>query len=376
MSASGSVASTALDKAPAGTGLNREITLPGLQKPVQLADLAVLTRQMATMLAAGLTLLRTLTIVAAQTENKKLAAVLGEVRADVEGGTALSEALAKHPDVFPPLLLGLVRAGEVGGFLDRALESVAANLEGEVKLRATIRAALTYPVVVLVIAIAAVIGMLVFIVPIFEQMFADLGGELPILTQVLVTVSAASTWLVPLVLAVLIVAAIWWSRNRNEERVRRVVDPALLRLPVFGPLLQKVAIARFTRNLASMLGAGVPIMQSLGIVGATAGNWVIETAVARVQDSVRNGRTIAAPLLDEPFFPAMVTQMIAVGEDSGALEPMLNKVSDFYDQQVDATSNQLTALIEPLMITVIGVVIGGMIVALYLPVFSIFDQIR
>jgi type IV pilus assembly protein PilC len=370
------ISPSSITESHAGTGLNREISFAGMQRRVQLADIAVLSRQMATMIASGLTLLRTLTIVSEQTENKKLAAVLGQVRSDVESGTSLSDAFARHPDEFPPLLLNLIRAGETGGFLERSLESIAKNYEAEVKLRATIKSALTYPVVVLVIALLAIVGMIVFIVPIFEQMFSDLGGELPVVTRLLVALSATSTWSVPLALAVVIAAAIWWSRNRNSESVRRVVEPALLKLPVFGPLLQKVAIARFTRNFATMIGAGVPILQSLGIVGATSGNWVVENAVSKVQESVRNGRSIAAPLAEEPIFPAMVTQMISVGEDSGALEQMLTKVSDFYDQQVDATSAQLTALIEPLMIAVIGVLIGGMLVALYLPVFSIFDQIR
>jgi type IV pilus assembly protein PilC len=370
------ISPSSINASHAGTGLNREITFAGLQKRVQLADIAVLTRQMATMIASGLTLLKTLTIMSEQTENKKLAAVLAQVRSDVESGSSLSDAFARHPDEFPPLLLNLIRAGETGGFLERSLESIATNYEAEVKLRATIKSALTYPVVVLVIAVLAIVGMLVFIVPIFEQMFADLGGELPVVTKLLVALSATSTWSVPLVVVAVIAASIWWSRNRNAESVRRVVEPALLKLPVFGPLLQKVAIARFTRNFATMIGAGVPILQSLGIVGATSGNWVVENAVSKVQESVRNGRSIAAPLAEEPIFPPMVTQMIAVGEDSGALEHMLTKVSDFYDQQVDATSAQLTALIEPLVIAVIGVVIGGMLVALYLPVFSIFDQIR
>jgi type IV pilus assembly protein PilC len=173
-----------------------------------------------------------------------------------------------------------------------------------------------------------------------------------------------------------VVAVIWWRRNRHTERVRRVVDPLMLKLPVFGPLLRKVAIARFSRNLATMIGAGVPILQALGIVGSTSGNWVIERALVDVQESVRHGRSIAAPMAEDPVFPAMVTQMIAVGEDAGALEEMLVKISDFYDQEVEATTSQLTALIEPLMIASVGVVIGGMIVALYLPIFSIFEQIR
>jgi type IV pilus assembly protein PilC len=369
------VSPISVTEAQAGTGLNREIDLSFLRKGVGLKDLAVMSRQMATMISAGLTLLRTLTIISEQTENKRLAEVLAQVGGDVETGLSLSDAMARHPE-FPPLMLSLIRAGETGGFLEGALESVAANYEKEVELRGTVKSALTYPVVVLIMAVVAVIGMLLFIVPIFEKMFADLGGELPLPTQFLVVVSKNMAWAAPVLAVVGAVFAVWWRRNRNTLRVRMVVDPLRLRMPVFGPLMTKVAVARFTRNFATMMSAGVPILRALSIVGATSGNWVIERALVKVQDSVRQGASVAAPLAEEPVFPAMVTQMIAVGEDSGALEQMLHKISDFYDQEVKSTTEQLTALIEPLMIAVIGVVIGGMIVALYMPVFSIFGQIK
>jgi type IV pilus assembly protein PilC len=370
------ISPSSIREAPAGTGLNRDITLSIFEKKVSLKDLAVMSRQLATMISAGLSLLRALTIIADQAASTQLGVVLGTVRTDVETGMSLSEALAKHPGDFPPLLLNLIRAGETGGFLERALESVAENYEAEVKLRATVKSAMTYPLVVLAIAALAVVGMLVFIVPVFQQMFEDFHSELPIPTQILVALSQVMFWLAPVLLVGGIVFAVWWSRNKNTERVRRVVDPLLLRLPVFGPLLAKIAIARFARNFSTMIGAGVPILTSLGIVGATSGNYVIERALAAVQDSVRNGGSIAAPLVAEPLFPPMVTQMVSVGEDSGALEQMLSKIGDFYDQEVEATTSQLTALIEPLMIAFIGVVIGAMIIALYLPIFSIFDQIR
>ncbi|WP_210507558.1 type II secretion system F family protein [Naasia sp. SYSU D00057] len=363
-------------EAAAGTGLQREITLPGMGKRVALKDLAVMSRQMATMVAAGLSLLRTLSILADQTENEKLAETLGQVRNEVELGASLSAAFGMHPEVFPPLLINLVRAGETGGFLEDALESVAGNYESEVKLRATIKSALTYPVVVLIMAILGVIGMLLFIVPVFKTMFENLGGQLPLPTQILVVLSEAMRWVAP-VLAVGVVAfAWWWGRNKHTERVRSFVDPLKLKIPVFGALFGKVAIARFSRNLSTMMGAGVPILQSLGIVGETSGNWVIERALRKVQESVRSGRSLAGPLAEEPVFPAMVTQMISVGEDSGALETMLGKIADFYDDEVQTTTEQLTSLIEPLMIAVIGVVIGGMIVALYLPIFQIFTLIK
>jgi type IV pilus assembly protein PilC len=370
------ISPSSIREAPATTGLNRDINLSLFERGVGLKDLAIMSRQLATMISAGLSLLRALTIIADQTENKRLAQVLGQVRADVESGTSLSDALAKHPVEFPPLLLNLIRAGEIGGFLEDALVSVANNYESEVKLRGTIRSAMTYPLVVLAMALVAVVGMLVFIVPVFDQMFQDFGGELPLPTQALVTLSNALTWLGPVLIAGAIAFWVWWARVKNSDRVRQVVDPWMLRLPVFGPLLGKIALARVTRNLATMLRAGVPILTSLNIVGATSGNFVVQRALARVEESVRHGRSIAGPLADQPIFPSMVTQMIAVGEDSGSLEQMLTKVSTFYDQEIESTTSQLTSLIEPLMIAVIGVVVGAMIVALYLPIFSIFDQIR
>jgi type IV pilus assembly protein PilC len=366
----------AINEANTGTGLQRDITLPGMAKAVSLKDLAVMSRQMATMTSSGLTLLRTLNILTEQTDNKQLAKILGEIRTEVETGISLSSAMAKHPTVLPPIMINLVRAGETGGFLENALNSVAANFESEVKLRSTIKSALAYPVIVLIMAVVAVIGMLIFIVPVFEGMFAGLGGELPVPTMILVVLSRIMVWLGPLLVVLGVAFSFWWRKNKNTEALRKRVDPIKLKLPVFGPLMTKLAIARFSRNFSTMIGAGVPIMQSLTIVGETSGNWVIESALRNVQESVRKGESIAGPLMKEPIFPNMVTQMIAVGEDSGALETMLNKVADFYDEEVQSTTEQLTALIEPLMIAFIGIVVGGMIVALYMPMFSIFDYVK
>lgn len=365
-----------IEEAGENAGLKMEISMEMFEKGVKLKDLAVMSRQLATMVAAGLSLLRALSILAGQTESKKLASALDTVRGQVEGGSALSDALARATDVFPPLMVHLVRAGETGGFLDQALESVAATFEADVKLKSTIKSALAYPLAVLAMAFLAVIGMLIFIVPVFEKMFEDLGGELPLPTQVLVILSKNMVWIAPVLLVGGIAFAVWWKKNKNTDAVRSKVDPLKLKIPVFGDLFTKVAIARFTRNFATMTAAGVPVLQSLAIVGDTSGNWVIEQALKKVQDSVRQGRTIAEPLAAEPIIPAMVSQMIAVGEDAGAMEQMLNKIADFYDEEVLSTTEQLTALIEPLMIGVIGAVIGGMIVALYMPVFSIFNEIQ
>jgi type IV pilus assembly protein PilC len=335
-----------------------------------------MTRQMATMISAGLSLLRTLDILAEQTVSKPLKATLVAVAEDVETGSSLSDAFARHPETFPPLMVSLVRAGETGGFLESALNSAADTYEKDAKLRATIKSAMAYPVVVLSMALLSVLAMMVFIVPVFEKMFAGLHGSLPLPTEILVILSKQMVWLLPTLAVGVIVGGVWWRKNGHLDRVRAVLDPLKLKLPVFGLLLKKIAIARFSRNFGSMMSAGVPILQSLSIVGETSGNFVIERALQSVQESVRAGKTVAEPLSKEPVFPSMVTQMIAVGEDAGALETMLAKIADFYDDEVEATTKALTSLIEPLLIAVIGVVIGGMIVALYLPIFNIYSLIK
>jgi type IV pilus assembly protein PilC len=371
------VTPTSVEEYSGGKGLSRDISLPSFFDPrVKPKDLAVMTRQMSTMIAAGLSIVRTLTIIAEQTPNKKLQITMRAVQGEVETGTALSDAFAMHPLIFPRLMVHLIRAGETGGFLDKALDSVATNLETEVKLAGTIKAALTYPVAVLIIAVIAVFAMLIFIVPVFKGMFKSFGGQLPAITQFLVVLSENMIWVTPLVIIITVTLVVLWRRFKHTDELRSKVDTIRLKLPIFGDLLRKVAIARFSRNFATMTGAGVPILQALAIVGETSGNWVIERACERVQESVRQGRSIAAPLAEEPVFPAMVVQMIAVGEDSGSLETMLDKIADFYEAEVQSQAESLTALIEPLMIAVIGAVIGGMIVALYMPIFSIFNQIH
>ncbi|WP_291382159.1 type II secretion system F family protein [Demequina sp.] len=358
------------------SGLNREINIPGFGPKITLKDISIMARQLATMIGAGLSLLRALMILTEQTESKPLAKVLGYVRNDVETGQSFSQALGKHPDVFPPIMINMVRAGEVGGFLDDVLVSIAGNFESEVALRGKIKSAMAYPVVVFVIAIVAVIGMLLFIVPVFVEMFANLGGELPLPTQILVTMSDVLKWSSPLIVVGIITFMAWWKRNKNKYSVRERLDPIKLKLPVFGLLMKKIALARFARNFGAMVRAGVPILQALDIVGQASGNVVIEKATASVKDSVRRGQSLAAPLAQHPVFPPMAVQMMAVGEDTGALDTMLDKIADLYDQEVEATTAALTSLIEPLMIAVLGSIIGGMIVALYMPIFMVFDLIQ
>jgi type IV pilus assembly protein PilC len=357
-------------------GMKKEITIPGFGNKVKLKDLAVMSRQFATMISSGLSLLRALTILAEQTESKKLRETLTLVRQDVETGQSLSSALAKHPDIFPPLMVNMCRAGEVGGFLDSVLLQIASNYEADVKLRGKIKSAMTYPVVVFCLAVVAVIGMLIFIVPVFTKMFTDLGGELPAPTKVLVWMSDVMIYLAPVLLFVAIAFPVVWKKIKHQDRVRNVVDPIKFKLPVFGELFKKVALARFSRNLGTMMSSGVPILQALDIVGSTTGNIVLERAVMEVRESVRRGESLAGPLTNHAVFPSMVVQMMAVGEDTGALDTMLAKISEFYDQEVEASAEALTSLIEPLMIAVIGSIIGGMIVALYMPIFKVFDLIK
>jgi len=366
-----------ISEAGVGTGLQREVSIPGLgDRAVKMKDIAVMSRQMATMIGSGLSLLRTLTILADQVDNKRLAKIMAEVRDDVETGVSFSDAVGKHDKDFPPLMINMIKAGETGGFLDKALESTAENFEKEVALRSTIKSAMTYPVVVLVMSLVAVVVMLLFIVPIFQDMFTNLGGQLPLPTMMLVYASRAMPIVVPIAAVLGIAFSIWWRTNKNSVKVRAFLDPLKLRLPVLGALFRKIAIARFSRNFSNMIGAGVPILTALRIVGEVSGNYVLEEALVKVAESVRQGESIAGPLTESGVFPSMVTQMISVGEDSGSLQTMLEKVADFYDQEVKSTTESLTALIEPLLIAFLGVVVGGMIVALYLPIFQITSLIK
>jgi type IV pilus assembly protein PilC len=360
----------------AKAGLKKEIKIPGFGNKVKLKDLAIFSRQFATMVNSGLSLLRALTILTEQTENKYLSGIIGEVRNDVETGNSLSGAMGKHPNVFPPLMVNMCKAGEVGGFLDSVMLQIANNYEAEVKLRGKIKAAMTYPTVVFVMAILAVTGMLIFIVPVFANLFKQLGGTLPAPTRVLVFMSHYLKMLMPLLIVGGIVGLIVWKKIKHKEQVRNVVDPLKLKVPVFGELFRKVALARFARNLGTMMHSGVPILQSLEIVADTTGNVVLARAIRDVQDSVRQGEAIAAPLKDHAVFPPMVVQMMSVGEDTGALDAMLHKIAEFYDQEVEATTEALTALIEPLVIAFLGGVVGSMIIALYMPIFKIFDLVK
>lgn len=356
------------------TGLHREISFGG-GRQVDADALALFARQMSSLVGAGLPLMRVLAIMVDQTENRLLRRALESVRADVESGVALSPSLAKHPRVFPPLLISLVRVGESGGFLDESLASIATLYQSEAELRGRIRSATTYPMVVLVVAVIALIAMVTFIVPVFKDMFSSMGGELPLPTQILVTLSENMIWILPLLLVLVVAAGIWWAGNRNTPAVRRVIDPLKLKLPVVGPLMTKIAVARFARNLSMMLQAGVPLLSALETVSLAADNAAIEDALNDVRESVRGGKSFAGPLERSGVFPAMVSQMVAVGEESGTLPDMLVAIADFYETEARTATEQLTSVIEPLLIVVLGVLIGGMVVALYMPIFGLYEQL-
>jgi type IV pilus assembly protein PilC len=362
----------------AGKGLKKEIALPAIGNRVRLRDLAVFARQFATMTASGLSLLRSLTILEDQTHQPKLAAAIREVRRGVESGVSLSAALAKQDRVFPRLMIAMVAAGEAGGFLDQALDRIATNFEKDAQLRAKIKSALTYPALVVAFSILMLAGVLIFIVPIFEKMFRQLGNaQLPLPTRMLVAVSHQMWWIAPVTIAVTVgTTAALRRKLHDDEAWRLAFDRRKLRLPVFGPLLTKIAISRFARNLGTLLGVGVPIMQSLEIVGGTTGNAVIGEAMQDVQAAVRDGQPMSTPLARHPIFPPMVVQMMEVGEETGQMSAMLDKVSDFYDDEVETSTESLTSALEPVLVVLMGAIIGVMVVCLYLPMFSVYQHIQ
>jgi type IV pilus assembly protein PilC len=359
------------------TGMNMEVNVPGMNR-VKLKDLAIFSRQFATMINSGLPLIRALTILVDQTENKKLAETIELVRADVEAGSDLSTAMSKHPKIFSKLIVSMIRAGEASGTLDTVLLRIAAMIEADVRLRSKIKSAMTYPIIVFVFAVVLSGVMLVFIVPVFADMFADLGGELPLLTRVLVNLSNFVASWAGVITFIVVPAGLWFAykRVRATEKGRFTLDVMKLKVPVFGPLFHKIAMSRFARNLSTLLASGVPILQALEITADTVNNGPVGAAVKDVQDSVREGQSIARPLSSHEVFPPMVVQMIAVGEETGNVDGMLDKVADFYDTEIEATTESLTAMMEPLMIGVIGGIVGGMVIALYLPMFQIFDLIE
>ena len=346
-------------------------------KKVRLVDLVVFTRQFSTMIDAGLPIVRALYVLSEQTDNPKLKEVVVLVRKDVEAGLALSEALEKHPKVFTKLYVEMVRAGEIGGILDEVLLRIAAQLEGDQDLVRKVKSAMAYPTVVLVLAVLAASFMLIFIVPVFATMFEDLGGTLPLPTRVAMGLSNVLTGIFGvLIYAALIGGVLGFLRWKKTENGRRIWGLASLGIPFrVGDVIRKVALARFARTLGTLSAAGVPILQAIEITAASSGNWVMESALLKSRDAIREGIPIHKPLEDEPVFPPMVTRMVAVGDETGDMDGMLAKIAEFYESEVDATVKALTSIIEPIMIVVVGSIVGGIIVAMYLPMFKIFELV-
>lgn len=359
----------------AGVGLNKNIELGFLQRYPSKKDFAVMSRQLATMVGAGISLVRAMGIVTEQTENGRLKKALQGCQSLIESGNSFSESMKQNPDIFPPIMIFMVEAGETGGFLDTALVTIADSFEADVKLQGQIKSAMAYPVVVLCIAVVLVGVMLLTIVPTFANMYDSMGAELPAITQVLVDLGKAAPIAVPVFVVAIIIFAVFWRRNRNKDVIRTWWDPFKLRAPVFGKLTTNVALARFCRNFASMLSAGVPILQALDIVGSTSGNYVIEQASKNVSSSVEKGRRLGDSMATQSVFPQMLLQMVSIGEDSGAVDHMLDSAGKAYDEEAQTIAKQLTSLLEPLMILVLGAIVGVMVVALYMPMFSMFNAI-
>jgi len=347
-------------------------------KRVKADALVIATRQLATMVSSGMTLLRALYVIEEQTENEKLKETLTAVRKDVEAGLSFSRALAKHPDVFNDLYVAMVQAGESGGILEQTLQRVANQLEKDAALRRMIKAAMVYPSLVISFSFLVLIALVAFLVPVFEKIFKDFGGELPAITQFTVGLSHLITGRWYLMIAAGVVAVVLFRRWKRTEWGRMQWDTFKLKIPMkIGDIVQKVALARFSRTFAGLVAAGVPMLEAIEITGRTAGNKVIEKAMREVRESVSRGGTISAPMAKAPnVFPAMVVQMISVGEETGALETMLGKVADFYEEQVEAAVKALTSILEPVMIVLVGAIVGFIVISMYMPMFRVYDQIR
>ncbi|HKI84638.1 MAG TPA: type II secretion system F family protein [Candidatus Krumholzibacteria bacterium] len=354
---------------------SKDLKLPGFKKGVSVKDLSVFTRQFSTMVNAGLPLVQCLDILGKQTQHILFKRAIQTVMSDVEGGTTLAEGLGKHKGIWSDLYVNMVDAGEQGGILDVILSRLAVYLEKADALQRKIKSAMTYPTIVMVVAGGATIFMLLFVIPVFAKMFSDFGGVLPAPTRFVMGISSflRSWWW--LLAGMGIAAVVSYKLARKNYKASRAIDAFMLKIPIVGNVLRKGSVARFTRTLGTLVSSGVPILQGLEITARTAGNLVITEAIQETRESISQGETISEPLKKCDVFPPMVVQMIAVGEQTGALDEMLGKISDFYDDEVDTAVEQLTAAIEPIMIVVMGVIVGGMLIAMYLPMFKMASVI-
>jgi type IV pilus assembly protein PilC len=343
---------------------------------VSAKEVVVFTRQFATMIDAGLPLVQCLEILGSQQANVHFQKVINSVKTDVESGSTLADGLGKHPKVFDDLYVNLVAAGEVGGILDTILNRLATYMEKNLKLVRQVKSAMVYPSVVLVVAIGVTTVLLLFVIPVFEKMFKDFGGTLPAPTQFVIDLSnGLRANIIPIIVAIAVVYTLYRMIARTP-RGRLIFDSIMLKAPVFGPLFRKVAVAKFTRTLGTMISSGVPILDALQITAKSAGNKVVENAIMYTRERISEGRTMADPLAETGVFPPMVVQMIAVGESTGAMDAMLQKIADFYEEEVDAAVAALTSLLEPMMMVILGVLLGGLIISMYLPIFELADNIK
>ncbi|MDY0211377.1 MAG: type II secretion system F family protein [Desulfuromonadaceae bacterium] len=354
-----------------GKGLDVDIKIPGFAPKVTTKDLVVFTRQFATMIDAGLPLVQCLDILSSQQENKTFKLILLEIKNDVESGSTFADALKKHPRAFDALFVNLVAAGEIGGILDTILNRLAAYIEKSMKLKKQVKSAMTYPTTIISIAVIVIGVILVFVIPAFEEMFADFGGSLPAPTQIVINLSNFIQDYIFFIIGGIVLLIFLTKKIYATEKGRAKIDNWSLKAPVFGILIRKVAVAKFTRTLGTMISSGVPILDGLDITSRTAGNKTIERAIIEVRKSISEGNTIAEPLTKSGVFPPMVCQMIAVGEQSGSIDTMLNKIADFYDDEVDDAVGNLTAMMEPLLMLFLGTTVGGLVIAMYLPIFKL-----
>jgi len=338
-------------------------------------DIVVFTRQFATMIDAGLPLIQCLDILAKQTENKTFASSINEIRQDVEAGSTYADALRKHPNIFNDLYVNMVAAGELGGILDTILNRLSKYIEKSIKLKRQIKSAMAYPSTIVAVAVVVIVVLLVWVIPIFAKMFTDFGGVLPAPTRMVIGASDFMQHNILIIIGAVGLIIFGLSRYYKTSNGRRTVDRLALRLPIFGLLVRKIAVAKFTRTLGTLISSGVPILDGLDIVAKTAGNKVVEEALVATRQSISEGKTLAEPLEQTQVFPPMVVQMIAVGETTGALDAMLSKIADFYDEEVDSTVSTLTSLLEPMLMIFLGIVIGFIVVAMYLPIFKLAGTI-
>ena len=353
----------------------KDLTLPGFGGKVSEKDLVLFTRQFSTMIDAGLPLIQCLEILSKQTQNKGLAKIILEIKRDVEGGSTFADALRKHPKIFDDLYINLVQAGEIGGVLDTTFARLAGYIEKARSLKSKMKSAMVYPSAIVFVAVSVIIFLLIFVIPIFAQMFQDFGGTLPWPTQFIIGISNFIKSYILFTIPVLIVVVFAIKQYYKTEVGKRLTHRILLKVPIVGALLQKAAIARFSRTLGTLLSSGVPIIDSLDITARTAGNKVLEVAILASISSIKEGQTLATPLAKYPVFPPMVVQMVEIGDVTGALDTMLSKIAGFYEEEVDRAVEALTAMLEPMMMVFLGTVLGFIIVAMYLPIFKMASLI-